>query len=101
VHLATSPALIVEDERDLGKIGRLEIKRGALELAAVHPMASIPMSDDPRQAAVDSRGKHHQIAGLWIADGSLFPSSIGVPPQVSIYGLGIHVGRAIASEAGR
>jgi choline dehydrogenase-like flavoprotein len=36
------------------------------------------------------------MQGLWIADGSLFPSSIGVPPQLSIYALGLHVGRAIA-----
>ena len=33
---------------------------------------------------------------LFVADGSLFPSSIGGPPQLSIYALGLHVGRAIA-----
>jgi choline dehydrogenase-like flavoprotein len=60
----------------------------------VHPMGSVPMSDDP-SAAVDSEGRHHHLRGLWIADGSLFPSSIGVPPQLSIYALGLHVGRAI------
>jgi len=54
------------------------------------------MGDDPAVAAVDSEGKHHHLPGLWVADGSLFPSSIGVPPQLSIYALGLHVGRAIA-----
>jgi choline dehydrogenase-like flavoprotein len=68
----------------------------SLGLNAVHPMASIPMGDDPATAAVGSDGKHHHLDGLWIADGSLFPSSIGVPPQVSIYALGLHVGRALS-----
>jgi choline dehydrogenase-like flavoprotein len=54
------------------------------------------MGDDPAVAAVDSEGRHHHLAGLWIADGSLFPTSIGVPPQLSIYAMGLHVGRAIA-----
>jgi choline dehydrogenase-like flavoprotein len=67
-----------------------------MDVTAVHPMASVPMGDDPRVAAVNSEGKHHHLEGLWVADGSLFPTSIGGPPQLSIYALGLHVGRAIA-----
>ncbi len=44
-----------------------------------------------------SQGLTH-LEGLWVADGSLFPTSIGVPPQLSIYALGLHVGRAIAAR---
>jgi choline dehydrogenase-like flavoprotein len=55
------------------------------------------MSDDPTRGPVDSAGKHHQLGGLFVSDGSLFLSSIGVPPQLSIYALGLHVGRAIVS----
>ena len=50
-----------------------------MDITAVHPMGSVPMGDDP-SAAVDSEGRHHHLRGLWVADGSLFPSSIGVPP---------------------
>jgi choline dehydrogenase-like flavoprotein len=56
------------------------------------------MGDDPNVAAVDSHGRHHHVAGLWVADGSLFPTSIGGPPQLSIYALGLHVGRALAKS---
>lgn len=72
------------------------IVRGELDVVAVHPMASVPMGDDPRRAPVASNGKHHHVEGLFVADGSLFPSSIGVPPQLSIYAMGLHVGRALA-----
>ncbi len=68
---------------------------GRLELTAVHPMSTVPMGDDPGRAPVDSAGKHHHLEGLWVADGSLFPESIGVPPQLSIYAMGLHVGRNV------
>ena len=72
------------------------IERGALDLTAVHPMGTVPMGDDPKRSAVGSDGKHHHMDGLWVADGSLFPTSIGGPPQLSIYALGLHVGRALS-----
>ncbi len=75
---------------------KLDIQRGQIDVTAVHPMSSVPMGDDRTKAAVGSNGKHHHLEGLWIADGSLFPTSIGIPPQLSIYALGLHVGRAIA-----
>ncbi|MCB9538891.1 MAG: GMC family oxidoreductase [Myxococcales bacterium] len=67
------------------------ITPGEVDVSAVHPMGTAPMSDDPRRGVVASDGRHHQLAGLWVADGSLFPTSIGVPPQVSIYALAQHV----------
>ncbi len=73
-----------------------EIAADTPDLTAVHPMGSVPMGDDPAKSPVGSDGKHHHLQGLWVADGSLFPSSIGVPPQVSIYAMGLHVGAALA-----
>ena len=72
----------------------------ALELTAVPPMGTVPMGDDPRLAAVDSAGRHHHMEGLWVSDASLFPGSIGVPPQLSVYALGLHVGRALVARRG-
>lgn len=72
------------------------LEPGAMDLTAVHPMGTVPMADDPAMGPVDSRGHHHGVDGLWVADGSLFPTSIGGPPQLSIYALGLHVGEQIA-----
>lgn len=69
-----------------------------LEVTAVHPQGSVWMGDDPAQSCVDSTGRYHHLDNLWVADTSLFPSSIGVPPQLSTYALGTHVGQAIASS---
>ena len=98
VYIPTAKPLILERGADLDQLEKIELSPGYLDITAVHPMGTVPMGDDPTVAAVDSRGKHHHLEGLWVADGSLFPSSIGVPPQVSIYALGLHVGEAIAAR---
>ena len=40
-----------------------------------------------RESVVDSWGRHHQLKNLHVLDGSLFPTSLGVNPQETIYGL--------------
>jgi len=96
VIIPTDPPTVLQPGDDPDVLKRLPLRRGLLDVTGVHPMGSVPMGDDPEQAAVDSRGRHHHLRGLWIADGSIFPTSIGVPPQMSIYAMGLHVGRDLA-----
>jgi choline dehydrogenase-like flavoprotein len=95
IFLASHPPRILERGASLEGLDATPITRAGMEISAVHPMGSVPMGNVP-SAAVDDEGRHRAVRGLWVADGSLFPSSIGVPPQLSIYALGLHVGRAIA-----
>lgn len=88
--------LVLHPTDALDDLKAMPIEKGELDLVAVHPMSSVPMGDDPRRAPVGSDGRHHHLENLWVADGSLFPTSIGVPPQLSIYALGLHVGRALS-----
>ena len=97
VIVPAEPLRILHNPGELGQLAGLDLAR--VPLSAVHPMASVPMSGKPGQGAVDPQGRHHHLAGLWVADGSLFPSSVGVPPQLSIYALGLHVGRALVASA--
>jgi len=96
--IPTNPLTVIKDEKDLSKIDAITINKETLDLAAVHPMGTVPMGDDRKTAAVDSSGKYLHTEGLWIADGSLFPTSIGVAPQLSIYSMGLHVGRKIVQQ---
>ncbi|MEN0104903.1 MAG: GMC family oxidoreductase [Pseudomonas sp.] len=63
----------------------LEIYR--TRLGSAHVMGGCAMGEDPTQAVCDSLGRHHQLRNLSIHDGSLFPTSIGANPQLSVYGL--------------
>lgn len=95
VFIPTDPVI------ELGRSGGWRapaLERGSMPVTAVHPMSTVPMGDDPGVAAVGSDGAHHHVRGLFVADGSLFPTSIGVPPQISIYAMGLHVGRTIVVD---
>ncbi|MGE7959845.1 GMC family oxidoreductase N-terminal domain-containing protein [Pseudomonas sp. NPDC089530] len=67
-------------------------------LGSAHVMGGCAMGEDPRSAVADSLGRHHQLANLSIHDGSLFPTSIGANPQLSVYGLTAQLATALAER---
>lgn len=96
VLIPTRTPRVLAPGDDLEPLKTMPVEKGEIDVVGVHPMSAVPMHDDPRRGPVGSDGKHHHLQNLWIADGSLFPGSIGVPPQLSIYAMGLHVGRALA-----
>ncbi len=66
-------------------------------VVSAHVMGGCPMGPDPRQAVVDERGRHHHLANLSVHDGSVFPTSIGANPQLTIYA---HAARMASDLAG-
>ena len=70
-------------------------------VVSAHVMGGCPLGPDPRRAVVDLDGRHHQLANLHVLDGSLFPTSIGANPQLSIYGIVAKLADALASSLGR
>lgn len=68
-------------------IDNLSLELYRTRLGSAHVMGGCAMGEDPQQAVTDSLGRHHQLSNLSIHDGSLFPTSIGANPQLSIYGL--------------
>ena len=69
-----------------------------VRLASAHVMGGCAMGEDPGQAVTDSMGRHHQIENLSVFDGSLFPTSIGANPQLSIYGLISRLASSLATR---
>ena len=67
-------------------IAELDMKPLLVRIFSAHVMGGCPMGEDPRQAVVDSTGRFFHLENLSIIDGSIFPTSIGSNPQVSIYG---------------
>lgn len=58
--------------------------RSDLQLAAFHPLGTCRMGVDPSQSVVNGVGEVHSLQNLFIADGSIFPSPLGVNPQETI-----------------
>ena len=53
----------------------------------VHPLGGCPMADDPRAGVVDDAGKVHGHEGLYVLDGSIVPTALGVNPSKTIAAL--------------
>ncbi len=98
VILPLNPMKTIRTERDIEALSVKDLRPFSPPLVAVHPMSTLWMGSDPRSSVVNPFGRHHQVRNLSVADGSLFPTSIGGPPQISIYTLGRHVARAVAAE---
>jgi choline dehydrogenase-like flavoprotein len=64
-----------------------------------HLMGTCRMGDDPETSVVDGDGRSWDIPNLWICDGSLFPSSGGVNPSLTIYALACRIGDRIVAMA--
>jgi choline dehydrogenase-like flavoprotein len=58
-----------------------------LRLGSAHVMGGCSLGSQPQESVVDETGRYHQLANLYVMDGSLFPSSLGVNPQLTIYAL--------------
>lgn len=56
-------------------------------VVSAHVMGGCPLGGDERHAVVDPAGRVRQLTNLYVVDGSLFPTSIGANPQLSIYAI--------------
>ena len=56
-------------------------------LGSAHVMGGCALSDNPKLGVTNSWGVHHQLENLSVHDGSVFPTSIGANPQLSIYAI--------------
>ena len=68
-------------------IRELPMQPLSTRLFSAHVMGGCSMSASERGGVVQTDGRHWQINNLSVHDGSLFPTSIGANPQLSIYGL--------------
>jgi choline dehydrogenase-like flavoprotein len=67
-------------------------------VVSAHVMGGCALSDDPRHGVVAGTGRHHQVGNLSVHDGSLFPTSIGANPQLSIYGIVARLASGLAQH---
>ncbi len=49
-----------------------------------HQVGTCRAGDDPRTAVVDGWGRLHDGEGIWVVDGSVFPTALGVGPALTI-----------------
>ena len=77
-------------------IAGFDLRPRATPVISAHVMGGCALGPDPLRAAVDPSGRYHHLENLHVFDGSLFPTSIGANPQLSIYGIVAKLASALA-----
>lgn len=77
---------------------RLPMKPHLTRVVSAHVMGGCGMAGKPELGVVRPDGRHWQLGNLSVLDGSLFPTSIGANPQLSVYGLVNKLATQLARE---
>lgn len=65
-------------------------------VASAHVMGGCAMSGDEKLGVTDPDGRYRGLDNVSVHDGSLFPTSLGANPQLSIYGLAAKLASGLA-----
>jgi choline dehydrogenase-like flavoprotein len=72
---------------DPAPLSALDLRARDLKLMAFHPLGTARADARPEHGVVDRELRVHGTENVWIADGSVVPSALGVNPQVTIMAL--------------
>ena len=64
----------------------------------VHPLGGCRLSESPESGVVSPNGEVHGYPGLFVADGSVIPTSLGVHPCMTIAAVAERVAEAVAAS---
>jgi choline dehydrogenase-like flavoprotein len=87
-------------EAFIAAVKRIPFRAGGYKLFSAHQMGTCRMGEDPQTSVAGPWGELHDTKGVWIGDGSAFPTSSGTNPMVSIMALAHRTAEAIAEDAG-
>ena len=90
--------LVVRSGDDLSVITRRGVRQGEIGIASTHPQSTCRMGGDPRTSVVDAWGEAHEVGGLFVADMSVFPTSLGAPPQITTAALADRTAHRIRAQ---
>jgi choline dehydrogenase-like flavoprotein len=76
---------------DLSRLDETTVPKRALELFTVHLMGTARMGTRREDSVVNPSGEVWDLPGCYVADASLFPTAIGVNPQITIMALATRV----------
>jgi choline dehydrogenase-like flavoprotein len=76
---------------------RVPLRAGGFRLFCAHQMGTCRMGKDPSTSVAGPWGELHDTKGVWIGDGSAFPTASGTNPMISIMALARRTAEAIAA----
>lgn len=78
---------VFHDHADVDRFERTELRAGDIETMAFHPLGTCRMAASPAMGVCDSNQQVFGVPGLYVCDGSVVPTPLGVNPQETIMAL--------------
>jgi choline dehydrogenase-like flavoprotein len=96
-HVITShrKKTILYSEHDFPLIDERGVGPWDINLGSAHPQGGNKMGGESSSSVVDSYCKFHGIENLFVCDASVFPTSIGVNPQLTVMAIASRVAEHI------
>jgi choline dehydrogenase-like flavoprotein len=94
------PPVELRSEAELAKLDAAPWEPMRVALYSAHPMGGCAMGKDPERSVVDSSLRLRTLDNVWVVDGSVFPTSLGVNPQLTIAAVARWAAEGIAAKAG-
>ena len=99
VFLPTTRRTTIERESDIDSvIDSLTNGKHKYRLTSYHPQGTMRMGADPETSVVAPDGRCHDLDNVYVPDASLFPSSIMVNPQVTVYTMASYIADGIMAR---
>jgi choline dehydrogenase-like flavoprotein len=86
-------------EAFVDRVHRIPLRAGGAKLFSAHQMGTCRMGSDPETSVADPRGELHDTPGVWIGDGSAFPTPSGTNPMITIMSLASRTAEKILEQA--
>ncbi len=77
------------------------VRQGEIPIASTHPQSTCQMGEDRTRAVVNSYCQSHEVPNLFVCDMSVFPTSLGAPPQISTAAIADRTAHYIAANWAR
>ena len=75
---------VMKTPADIAKIHKLKSGPNQLSLFSAHPLGTARLGTDPKKSVVGPTLEMHDYPGIYIADGSIIPTALGVNPMITI-----------------
>lgn len=85
----TQPIRRMEDVDAILDGGRIKARN--VECVTFHPLGTCRMALGPRDGVIDPWGESYEVENLFVADGSVVPTSIGVNSQLTIMAMAARI----------
>jgi len=85
--LHVKPTMIPSPDKIESVIAGADFGPNRIGVYSAHPLGTCRMGERPEESVVNSHGETHEVKGLYVIDGSMTCTSLGVNPQVTILAL--------------